>query len=109
MTDIDPTDRNATIKEIKRTLKARSGKVWSVTGGRGTSWGWISINVPPSRQNSWGGMPADDAAELAALLGLDAAVHHQGASIPASRAYRQEYIDRANGRTPTAVGQPYWD
>lgn len=42
-------DRNEAIKTIKAALKARSGKSWSVTGGRGTAWGWIKISVPPSR------------------------------------------------------------
>ena len=52
-------------------------------------------------------MSEEDRAELAALLGKD--VHHQGQSIPASRAYRREYLDRAEGRTPAETGTPYWD
>src|SRR4026209_1714610 len=42
-------DRNETIKAIKTSLQKRSGKQWSVTGGRGTAWGWITISVPPKR------------------------------------------------------------
>lgn len=42
-------DRNETIKRIKDALKRRSGKPWSVTGGRGTAWGWITIDAPPAR------------------------------------------------------------
>ncbi len=34
-------DRDEAIKRIRAALKRRSGKLWSVTGGRGTSWGWI--------------------------------------------------------------------
>lgn len=42
-------ERNEAIAAIRTALKARSGKAWSVTGGRGTAWGWITISVPPSR------------------------------------------------------------
>lgn len=42
-------ERDETIAAIKTALKNRSGKPWSVTGGRGTAWGWISISVPPKR------------------------------------------------------------
>lgn len=48
--------RNETIKEIKSALKQRSGKAWSVTGGRGTAWGWITITAPPARC-TWGSRP----------------------------------------------------
>ena len=40
-------DRNEAIKRIKAALKARSGKSWSVTGGKGTAWGWIKIDTTP--------------------------------------------------------------
>ena len=43
-------DRAGTIKAIRKSLKRRSGKPWSVTGGRGTAWGWITIDAPPSRR-----------------------------------------------------------
>lgn len=42
-------DRNEAIARIKKALKERSGKSWSVTGGRGTAWGWIKIDAPPKR------------------------------------------------------------
>jgi len=42
-------NRNEVIKVIKENLKKRSGKSWSVTGGRGTAYGWITIDSPPSR------------------------------------------------------------
>jgi hypothetical protein len=47
-TDI-ATDRNATIAAIRKALKARSGKSWSVRGDRGSAWGWIRISLPPKR------------------------------------------------------------
>jgi len=41
----EPMDRNETIKTIRAALRRRSGKLWSVTGGRGTAWGWLSIDA----------------------------------------------------------------
>lgn len=128
------TDRDETVKRIKTALQRRSGKQWSVTTGRGTAWGWINIDAPPSRR-TWGSrlkadaspaqLPEDyeeydtgtpgghmspaDRAELATLLGLDRPVHFQGQSIAASGDYYREYIDRAEGRAPAAIAKPYWD
>jgi len=126
-------DRDGAIREIRTALKRRSGKTWSVTGGRGTAWGWITIDAPPARRTSHcvkragvltdnpgdyeeietgvpgGSMTVAERAELGTLLGLDRPVHCQGESIPAGTDYRLEYIDRANGRTPTTHGKQYWD
>jgi hypothetical protein len=114
-------DRDTTIKRIRTALRRRTGKDWSVTGGRGTAWGWIKVNAPPRRRtwlfnateeydsgNPGGHMSPSDRADLGAALGLTY-VHFQGISIPASTAYRTEHVDRAEGREPTAVGTPYWD
>lgn len=101
-------DRNETISQIKTSLKARTGKTWSVTGGRGTAWGWISISSAPSKRDEFGRISEADRAELAKALGLDS-VHTQGVSIPASSDYYREYTDRAAGRTPSVIGRPYWD
>ena len=128
-------DRDEAIARIKAALKRRSGKSWSVTGGKGTAWGWIEINVPPARRTwtnvpkphnvirldpgreNWdevdtgkpgGFMGPPDRDELAKLLGLPE-VHFQGVSIAASSAYREEYISRAEGRTPAKIAEPYWD
>lgn len=46
---VEHLDRDEAIKRIKAALKRRSGKPWSVTGGRGTAWGWIKIDAPPKR------------------------------------------------------------
>jgi len=125
-------DRTETIKRIRKALKDRSGKPWSVTGGRGTAYGWITIDAPPARctwrwedpvngiksDDDWrevndcapgaGHMGPDDRKKLAGLLSLDK-VHFQGVSIPAASDYWQEYIDRAEGRKPTRIGEQYWD
>lgn len=105
-------DRDAAIAAIRATLRTRSGKSWSVRGGRGTSWGWITVSAPPARRDGHGWMTNSDRIELAELLGLDPGsgmVDFQGLAIPASSAYRNEYIDRAEGREPEVIGTPYWD
>ena len=126
-------DRDEAIKRIKAALKKRSGKAWSVTGGRGTAWGWIQIDALPARRTAFyrlkdgmpdlpenyiqydggcradGSMTAADRAELGVLLGLGRDSYSGGENIPASGDYRQEYVDRAEGRTPTKTGTPYWD
>lgn len=102
-------DRNQTISEIRTALRRRSGRAWSVTGGRGTAWGWIKISAPPARLAQFGYMTADDQRQLGELLGLDGAAHPQGISVPSSNDYYQEHIDRANGRAPSVIGRPYWD
>jgi hypothetical protein len=147
-----------------------------VTGGRGTAWGWITIDAPPKRR-TWQWVQTDtpvppapgaiyrgvcgvtpchlvrdgaedqikdidgdpwareaietgrplrfdwevegtshpfghtsptDRLELAKLLGIEA-VHHQGVSIPAGGDFRQEYVERAEGRPVTVFGKQYWD
>jgi hypothetical protein len=102
-----PIDRGEAILAIRAALRARSNRSWSVRGGRGTSWGWITIIAAPKRLVD-GFMTDDDRAELAGLLGLDS-VHGQGELIPASSAHRREYLARAQGREPAVRGEPYWD
>ena len=125
-------DRNATIKAIRTALQRRSGKPWSVTGGKGTAWGWIHIDAPPARR-TWrhflpsghadipsnylegdsgrpgGHMGPEDRAALSQLLGLSAPCHMQGESVPSQLDYRMEYLARAHGQTPAAIGVPLWD
>ena len=48
-------------------------------------------------------MTIADRVELAKLLGLES-IPFQGKSIPAGHDYRQEYIDRAEGKTPSVTG-----
>jgi hypothetical protein len=102
-------NRNDVIAAIKAGLKARSGKSWSVTGGRGTAHGWIRICVPKSKAiDEWGTMSDAQCRELAGLLGLER-VHCQGESIPADHNYRRVYLARSAGLTPTTTATPYWD
>jgi hypothetical protein len=101
--------RDQAIQRIKTALKKRSGRPWSVTGGRGTAWGWIHIKPFKKYADQYGNLTPEDQVYLGKLLGLDRPVHCQGESIPASWKYRAEYVDRAEGRTPKVCGEPYWD
>lgn len=114
-------DRSEAIKRIKAGLESRSKKKWSVKGGRGTGWGWLRIDAPPSRRTfsfdgkedgrppGEGYMSLEDRRELAALLGMQGEIHAQGESVPSGGDYYEEFVDRAEGRTPTKYGKPYWD
>jgi hypothetical protein len=101
--------RSEAIARIRAALKRRSGKVWSVTGDRGTAHGWITVHAPPRRRIEHGYMTADDQAELARLFGLDRPVHMQGLVIaPDSRAW---YVERAEDTRndhadPTGASMP---
>lgn len=103
-TDRPSIGRDQAITLIRAALKRRSGKAWSVRGGTGTAWGWISIGVTNAQATKRPGWDK----ELATLLGLDW-VGNGGKSVPASSAYYQEYVDRAEGREPSVYGKPYWD
>ena len=133
------TDYTATraeaIKRISDALYRRSGHRWSVTGGKGTAYGWLRIDVPP-RLRTWHhidtgrkddrGYPVYDEindpsqefghmgpayrAKLCELLGLDRPdVHYQGVSVPASSAHYREYIDRAETGRAEEIAERYWD
>lgn len=99
--------RDQAVALIRDALKRRSGKPWSITVGRGTSSQWITISAPPRRLID-GVLSEADRDQLRQLLNLER-VHGQGVQIPASLAYRTEYVDRAEGRTPRRIGEPYWD
>jgi hypothetical protein len=99
--------RDAVIVVIKNALKQRSGKSWSVRGGRGTAWGWIDISALPARKVDYR-MTAEDQAELSALLGKD--VHGQGESVAASSEYYRVALARAMfGTAGNFTAEPYWD
>lgn len=123
--------RDEAIQRIRKALKKRSRKSWSVKGGLGTAWGWITITAPPRRctgmyqlidgrddepenykyvngTETGQHISVEDRKELAKLLGFES-VHFQGVSIAASSDYRNEYVDRAEGREPSVIGQQYWD
>ena len=72
--------RTAVTKKMRQLLRKRSGKAWSVKGGRGTGWGWLDISAPPARTVNYR-MTEEDQIELTALLGKDRKVHCQGESV----------------------------
>jgi hypothetical protein len=92
-TDID-LSRDEVIKTIRAALRRRSGKSWSVRGGKGTGWGWIDIGSPAARCDEHGLMTDEEMAELSELLGVE--VHGHGVGFTDW----EQYIDRAEGRTP---------
>jgi len=101
-------ERDEAIARIRRALRARTGRDWSVRGGRGTAWGWITITAPPRRLQGYV-MTVADRHELGRALGLGAPVHGQGVSVPASSDHWAEFVDRAEGRPPRVIGRTYWD
>lgn len=115
-------DRNEAIKRIRKALKKRTNKTWSVTGDRGTAWGWINVQAPPKRRvdhmqsGTWDRTQPDrllftevappagenglctsleDCAELAKAFSLDKPhIHTQGLSIsPDSREYYVRLVE----------------
>ena len=106
-TSIDFASRDNTIAAIRSGLKNLTGQTWSVTGGKGTAWGWITVASPPKRKNGYS-MTTEDTATLAHIFGEN--VSHQGVSIPDSPAYREHYTALATGlASPTVKPSPYWD
>lgn len=100
-------NRNDVIAKIKAALKFR-GLRYSVTGGRGTGWGWITIDLLPSVYKKLNDEERETAYhELGNNFGEDHG--YTSINIPANMGYYHEYIDRANGRTPSVRGVPYWD
>lgn len=97
---------NATVIEIRRALRVRSGKAWSVTRQRGTAYGWINVTAPSSRQTNYQ-MSAEDTAELGSLFGLRGGA--TSVLIPDTPHHWAEFVERANGRVPTVYGHQYWD
>lgn len=44
--------RDEAIRAIRAGLKRRTGRAWSVTGGRGTAYGWLRIDAPKARRTA---------------------------------------------------------
>jgi hypothetical protein len=103
-----PIDRNSTIAAIKASLKARNMN-FSVTGGRGTTWGWITIDLMPATYKAFANDPDAIRAASRTMRGYFGLEGSQYINIPAGNDYYREYMDRAAGRTPIKLGKPYWD
>lgn len=98
--------RNEVIAAIKASLKAR-GLRYSVTGGRGTAYGWITVDLLPAWfKNLSEEKIAEEYRRLNEKFGLSSS---SSISIPSGNDYYREYMDRAAGRIPSVLGKPYWD
>jgi len=101
--------RNDVIKVIRHHLKKRTGKAWSVSGGSGTAWGWITITAPPTRRIDHGYMTPDDTEELGLTLGTTPA-HRQGINVPSQTDYYRQFLCRAiHGHAGPFHATPQWD
>jgi hypothetical protein len=120
--------RATAIDLIRSALRQRSGKTWSVTGGRGTGYGWLRIESPPKRRVCYhvgignecatpercatytsGYMSIEDCAELGALMGREH-VHFQGLSVPSdSDAYRLYIALAQTGESHGFTFERSWD
>lgn len=96
-----PVDREMAIRLIREALRRRSGKLWTVRGGTGTSYTWISIISPPARRvGPYDYMTEAEAKELGELLGIGGPVHHQGYDVsPGSASYRVAIARAQTGST----------
>jgi hypothetical protein len=94
--------QQAVHKAIAKMLRERSGKAWSVKGGRGTGSSWSTISAPPRRLSDVGGMSPEDQRELSDLLGASDLVHKQGQSM--SYGERWHFLKAARGDF-----QPTWE
>lgn len=95
-----PVSRDEAAVAIRRALRQRSGRSWSVIRGQGSVHGWLTITSPPSRQLD-GCMTDEDRQLLGLLLELGAAAHAQGVTVEGDSRSRAEYVARAEGRRLT--------
>jgi hypothetical protein len=110
MSNLYSINRDEAIARIRAGLKKRTGRSWSVKGGRGTAWGWITIGAPPKRLVDGYRLSDVDRAELAKTLGLPLSdVHGQGISVPASSEYYRAHVERAETGSTERDPKPYWD
>lgn len=102
-------DRPEAIQRLKVALRERTGRTWSVSGNRGTAWGWIDVRAPKARQVGEFGY-LDEADQLALgdifkLMGGKA--HYQGHSIaPDSRSWA---VAAAEGRIRPSSDGNGWE
>ena len=45
-------ERKDAVRRLKAALKEVTGQTWSVHGGKGTAYGWITVEAPKSRRVS---------------------------------------------------------
>lgn len=82
--DMRALDSVTVAKRIRAALKARSGKDWSVTKGRGTGSGWIRIDAPKARLGCERAHDYDYRTNACQTPGCDAYRHINGLGSPCS-------------------------
>ncbi len=92
--DCEQLDGTQYTKLLRKILKIRTGRTWSVKVGRGTAYSWIDVTSPPARQEGYY-MSADDESLLSAVL--NEATGQQHVSIPPTSGFRHSYLLRAAG------------
>ena len=75
-------DQGEACKILRRLLRERSGRDWSVRKGRWTSRSWIYISAPASRTQEWT-MTIEDRILLRSMIG-----HASNDTIPGRRGHR---------------------
>lgn len=97
-------------KILRKLLRERTGRDWSVSRGRGTAYCWLKIHAPPKRRAEHGYLSIEDQILLSAALGHW--VHCQGESIRPGGDVRGAYVFRAAG-VPVPddwkIAEPGWD
>ena len=86
-------DRSEAVERIRNALYRRTGSRWSVTVGRGTTWGWITVRSPKARRVDGFEIPEAEARHLALIFPSNGLIHAQGISIPPSE--RDRYVREA--------------
>ena len=81
-------------KLLRKMLKRRTGRTWSVKVGSGTGYCWLTINAPPARIVDWK-MSPDDESLLASVLGEDSIGQYY--QIPPTSGYRAWNMARIAG------------
>jgi hypothetical protein len=105
-------DVDAACKVLRKLLRERTGRDWSVTRGRGTAYSWIRIHSPPKRRCKFGFLSIEDQILLTAALGSRPRVHEQGESIRTECGVRGSYVFRIAGvgvPEDWHVTEPGWD
>lgn len=102
-------DLNEFTKTLRKLLRERTGRDWSVTRGRGTAYSWCRIHAPKARCDKFGEMGLEDQIVLSSVLGQW--VHAGGESIRTERGVRGWYILKALGANTDGwdVADQSWD
>ena len=107
-------ERAEAAKRIRKALHELTGRHWSVSGHRGTAWGWLGITAPPKRQiaefpgdgkpeaprgkQGWGYIGEADRVVLGSILVAAGMELHRGQDEDPHRAHPQGHTISPDGR-----------